>query len=99
MYFMCAPTNTHNSLVPSFSTTVRYEFSGFPVVNDIEHLLIIGYITRKNLQLALRKGLRDPSLGPQSEVVFSDTSKVHPKVSLHFWIPRTGGLQVAQFFA
>eukprot|EP00667_Euglena_gracilis_P003164 EG_transcript_3172 len=53
----------------------RYEFSGFPVVNDIEHLLIIGYITRKNLQLALRKGLRDPSLGPQSEVVFSDTSK------------------------
>ncbi len=42
---------------PLPQTVHRYDFSGFPVVNDMDNLLIIGYITRKSLQLALAQGL------------------------------------------
>jgi len=61
----------------------RFDYSGFPVVHDAESLSTIGYITRKNLQLALRKGMREHPLGPTTEVVFGDSARGAADLSRH----------------
>uniref|UniRef100_A0A7S1J315 Chloride channel protein n=1 Tax=Eutreptiella gymnastica TaxID=73025 RepID=A0A7S1J315_9EUGL len=50
----------------------KYPYSGFPVVNDGQNLLVIGYISRKCIGWALQKGFVEHTdeLGPGTEVVF-----------------------------
>eukprot|EP01006_Ploeotia_vitrea_P065936 TRINITY_DN94054_c0_g1_i1.p1 TRINITY_DN94054_c0_g1~~TRINITY_DN94054_c0_g1_i1.p1 ORF type:complete len:830 (+),score=93.43 TRINITY_DN94054_c0_g1_i1:24-2492(+) len=55
----------------------RYDFSGFPVVNDANNSLIIGYIQRENLEIGVAKALQEGgvSVSQDSDIGFGGNNE------------------------
>jgi chloride channel 3/4/5 len=68
-----------------------YPFRGFPIINNAQEALLLGYISRTELAFALQAALNTRSLPPETEAHFSHQPLADPTLTLDLrpWMDQT----------
>jgi chloride channel 3/4/5 len=69
----------------------NYPFRGFPIINNTQDALLLGYISRTELTFALQAALNTRSLPPETEAHFSHQPLADPTCTLDLrpWMDQT----------